>query len=41
MIINNKHLVYSTGNYIPYLVKYYNGKQKKYRCILIHTPINN
>ena len=34
--INNKVLLYSTGNYIQYLVINYNGKEyeKEYVCIM-------
>ena len=42
--INNKDLLYSTGNYIQYLVINYNGKEskvKKYRYIHIYVPPNH
>ena len=41
--INNKVLLYSTGNYIQYLVITYNGKESRkeymYVCVYIHTYI--
>ena len=35
--INNKDLLYSTGNYIQYLVITYNGKEYIYIHIYTHT----
>ena len=40
--VNKKDLLYSTGNYIHYLVINYNGKElKKYRYIHIHVELNH
>ena len=40
--VNNKDLLYSTGNYILYLVINYNGKElKKYRYIHIYVELNH
>ena len=40
--VNNKDLLYSTGNYIHYLVINYNGKElKKYRYIHIYVELNH
>ena len=35
-IDNNKDLLYSTGNYIQYLVITYNGKESEKECIYIY-----
>ena len=37
--INNKVLVYSTGNYIHYLVINHNGKQFSKKCIFMYNRI--
>ena len=34
--INNKDLVYSSGNYFHYLVTPYNGKESEKECIYIN-----
>ena len=40
--INNKDLLYSTGNYVHYLVINYNGKElKKYMYIHIYVELNH
>ena len=37
--ITNKDLLYSTGNYTPYFVLTYKGKESEYICIYTHTHI--
>ena len=37
--INNKDLLYGTGNYIQYLAINYNGKESEKEYIYIHTYI--
>ena len=39
--INNKVLLYSTGNYIQYPVINYNGKEYEKECIYIYIYIKN
>ena len=39
--INNKVLLYSTGNYIQYLIITYNGKESAKLCIYICTYLNH
>ena len=36
---NNKNLLYSTGNYIQYLIINYNGKELEKEEIYIHTHL--
>ena len=38
--INNKVLLYSTGNYSQYLVIIYNGKESEKECILKYINIH-
>ena len=38
-LLDNKDLLYSTGNYIQYLVKTYNGKESKIEYIYINILI--
>ena len=35
--IDNKDLLYSTGNYIQYLVITYNGKESEKECIYMYN----
>ena len=35
--INNKALLYSTGNYIQYLVIHHNGKENEKECIYTYN----
>ena len=37
--MTNKDLLYSTGNYIQYLIIIYNGKESEKEYIYIHTYI--
>ena len=37
--INNKDLLYSTGNYIQYLIITYNGKNLEKECVYTHTHL--
>ena len=40
-LINNKSLLYSTGNYIQYLAITYNAKESKKECVYIYIYIYN
>ena len=40
-LITNQDLVYSTGNYIQYLVITYNGKESENDYIYIHIYVNH
>ena len=37
--VNNKDLLYSTGNYTQYLVITYNGKESEKECIYVYIFI--